>query len=108
MGVVGSCSCAGARSGGALLVLTPPPLTVRPTPPLPSPGVGPLRPLPLAATLSTLALLPLLFIELRQLSRLSMLGAASTALVIAMVLALLGLDPQRAAMPLQVNRGPWL
>lgn len=57
----------------------------------------------LAAILSTACLLPLLFIELRQLSRLSMLGSASTALVIGMVLALLGLDPRRDGMPQQVG-----
>lgn len=57
----------------------------------------------LAAGISTACLLPLLLIELTQLSRLSMLGSTSTLLVIAMVLALLGLDPSRQAMPQQVR-----
>jgi vesicular inhibitory amino acid transporter len=68
-----------------------------------STGIGPLRPMHLAAVLSSAALLPLLFIELRQLSALSALGAASTALVVGMVLVLLGLDPQRTAMPQQAR-----
>lgn len=65
-----------------------------PTPKSPA-GLGPLQPMHAAALLSTAALLPLLHIELRRLGPLSMLGAASTALVLAMVLALLVLDPQR-------------
>lgn len=58
----------------------------------------------LAAAISTACLLPLLLIDLKQLSRLSVLGSTSTLLVISMVLALLGLDPSRHAMPQQVRR----
>lgn len=72
---------------------------------LPSEGLGPLRPMHLAAGISTACLLPLLLIELTQLSRLSVLGSTSTLLVIAMVLALLGLDPSRQAMPQQPPPG---
>lgn len=70
-------------------------------------GLGPLRPMHLAAGISTACLLPLLLIELTQLSRLSVLGSTSTLLVIAMVLALLGLDPSRQAMPQQARRAGW-
>ncbi len=58
----------------------------------------------LAAGLTTAGLLPLLFIELRRLGPLSGAGVAATGLVLAMVLALLGLDPSREAMPQQVSR----
>ena len=59
----------------------------------------------LAAGLTTAALLPLLFIELRRLGPLSGAGVAATGLVLAMVLALLALDPHREAMPQQVRCG---
>ncbi len=69
-----------------------------------SAGLGPVSPMHLAAAISTACLLPLLLIDLKQLSRLSVLGSTSTLLVISMVLALLGLDPSRHAMPQQVRR----
>ncbi|KAL4428159.1 hypothetical protein ABPG75_002248 [Micractinium tetrahymenae] len=72
---------------------------------LPSEGIGPLRPMHLAAGISTACLLPLLLIELAQLSRLSVLGSTSSLMVIALALALLGLDPSRQAMPQQPPPG---
>ncbi|KAI7835542.1 hypothetical protein COHA_010558 [Chlorella ohadii] len=65
------------------------------------PGWGPLSPLQLAAAVSTTLQLPLLFVDLRRLSRLAMVGLASSGFLIAMVLSLLVMDPQRQAMAQQ-------
>jgi predicted PurR-regulated permease PerM len=67
------------------------------------PGLGPLlSPTHWAALLATLLLLPLLFVDLKRLSRLSIVGLCSSGLVVLLVLALLGLDPQRKGMLQQV------
>ena len=85
---------------------TPMPAADYPAPHLLPPlctGLGGLTPMHLAAGLTTAALLPLLFIDLRRLAPLSGAGVVATGLVLVMVLALLGLDPRREAMPQQVR-----
>lgn len=69
-------------------------------------GLGPLNARQLAAAVVSGLLLPILFVDIRRgLSRLAVVGLSSCLLVIAMTLALLVLDPRRAALPQQVWQG---
>lgn len=70
------------------------------------PGLGPLNGRQLAAGGVSCLLLPILFVDIRRgLSRLSAVGLSSCLLVIVLTLALLVLDPRRAALPQQPPPG---